>query len=388
MVTKEALLYVKKELGRGTSRVEIRRKLSQNGWRDEDIDTAIKKVYSPQYFENAPTRDEVIRIGPKIDYPLTDINLKSTILALVLILIMLIVYMIYGYNNYIFGPERALTGSFEKMANAKTFSFDGEINMTISSADDIDKQPSVDQIFTQIVNFGNNTQTYSFKLSGEVDAGESENINSEAKLIVSSSFAPIVNMDIRKVDELAYFKINGVLGKQFGEKISETGRWYEYDLADLQHYRVQVDMESAETNTNVENLNNLATKKSPIQNFKRVRAETLNSRRVNHFTYTVDEGNLSAFIDEFGVLYLSDYDDVKLYVDAISEFVDESEISNGHIWIGADGYIYKIRFDIVFKDLSNSDTLTQFEVSLAFDNYDKPIEIKTPDDTVSVDDLF
>ncbi|QQS38720.1 hypothetical protein IPM62_05035 [Candidatus Woesebacteria bacterium] len=358
MVTKELLVYIRKQMAKDTSPAELRLKLKNAGWKNEDVEQAFNNIYSKYFMTVSDTFESVKEQYTRKKVSASKMLIYYFVFGSLFFLVTSVFYIRYARENFITNPQDAFYVASKNITETASLSYQIRVNATFTDKsigkDDLE---SVGSFTHALVDLANNTQSYFLEMTGQIDKA-TKMISSDIDLKLSS---PLVTSSKLKgqaviVQDKIYYRFDWpeATGVFFDE--NESNNWLiNNDLDNSNPFQIEDQSQNIEVKV------------------KRIRKEVLDGKNVNYFVFDTTMRDVADLIRQFPLAR-------NLVGEIFGEIyqTDSYSIRNGKAWIGEDGFLYMISFDIVSDPVKNSDLISEIQVEIGLSDYGVPVQIPVP----------
>ena len=411
MIDQQLLDYIKKELGMGVSKEEIKNILLSNGWQDNDIEEVFNfKEPSEEIIPNNIPRQSDVNPVSLSEQPLSSnlpetklsedvISTKSSkkplkIIISIILALMLIGGSVFAYFYYFESPERIVAKMLENMSNVKSLEYKGQMAVEVETL-----TTSSISYFLEKADNSKEKQKESalLDLSGSFDINnlDSPKLVSSIK-ITSDVIEENTEASIIINDEVYYFKLTDIPNIFFDASFLED-KWVSVDLKEIKKYLEEEgkgeDVEEFEKQKKIlleektEQIKEI-TKKANVYIITKKSIDEINGKKAYRYAFTMSREKIIDLFSEINKLI----SDEPLIKDEdrqeVMEILKDVEMPSGEVWIGKeDLLLYKIKIDYTLENIE-METVADFDIDLEFSNHNKEIKVDIPSSTKTLEEIF
>lgn len=382
MPNKELIDYIKQNLSQGISKIETRKNLLKEGWKEEDIEEGFKGA--------APSLAPSIISTAKPGFNFFKKFLNKKFLALFFVALISIVALVVFYYVQR-SPDRVIRAMAAKMQDIKSF----HLRASFEAKGGI--LPITNSLLPSVAPDSQQANSVNIRLDGDVDVSDYKNplisLNYNPD---SGGTADIFKAEARLIDKIIYFKLSGTPGVESIDLGLFKNRWIEIDLEAIKSQIGQLGVGSGIQEQVIENqltdeqigqLKNLAGQ-TKIFDFQETSGdEIVGGVKSYHYKFVLDKEGLKKFIIEAGKIINGDQLSEKDLIQ-LDESLGRVKQAEGEFWIGKKNrLLYKAKFDYKATK-KDSEAFIEFTSVINLSDFNEPVNIEKPGDVMSIQEII
>ncbi len=394
MITQELIAYIRAERSRGTPIETIRKNLASQGWAEIDLaeaerlmtpvtppPTAETEVASVPAFTRMPTREEVaasataqVSVRPIATHKKRKWGLFITLLVLILVLIGGAYAFAQGYI-----PLPGKSNTLFNSAEATSVTFD--IAFTVDATeltDSVKKDLGIDE--SKAV----------FRMTGSSDSSTLGNPKLDANFTLDGGELA-ANFDTRVLNNMLYARVTKAPDLGFFTLDPFMNKWYSFDYkkgSSLVPIPTEQQLFDSYTPAQKAELKRI-TKEAHIVKAKRdLLPKNIDGIFVWHYSFDLDKEGTKKYLTDISTYLAQENPEIATRInEGAASAIDNIAELKGEAWIGiSDGLPYKISLDVSVLPLDTPEVL-KITVLGTFSNWNKPVVIEAPENSVPFEDI-
>ncbi len=337
---------------------------------------------------------------------LTKNHTWTIVVVSVLVGVLGIAGVAWGFLRYSSSREAKIFASFEKLSAVKSFSFEG----TVLAKGEINPSQAMLAPLSGLSSSILNTDTSSssalihteveLSFRGSQDDSIQDNPASEVSYSVmvkqGDEIYPEVTLNSVAKDKKIALRVPQIPMLGSFDLSSLNNQWVELDIAALQEQFAgiipedvtkKLEAKNAEDLKKLENVKKIVARKPPIKVTKRFAVETLDGVRTQPYGFTLNRKNAEAVIQklvEQSVQTGVTPEDAQM----LREVLVNVKKFDGTVWLGQkNGLPYRIKLFLQFTD-PETQKLVDANMTWNFKGFNQPVTISFPTNTMSVEQAF
>jgi len=397
-MNEQGLNYVKQQLTAGINPQALKQAMIAGGWQSADVDTLISaatgtnltipetpqsasvinptlaSVINPTLLAENPRSASVINPTLVAENPRSKPKLGLVFLAIVILVIILGLIGIY----FFYSPQRVFAQIVAKSSSIKSYSYNYNVTADISAS-------SGSNTFSEVGAFFTKPSKFSMNLSGATDITDA--LKPQSNIVLDGNWAMGATVqkvagEIRYIDNNLYVKASTL--PQFGfDLTSILDMWVKIDSTQL-NQSVGSDVQTQLSADEIAKIQKVYSRNSFIKFSSLPKIEKINNDTTLHYIYTVDNEKLLAFVNDYSTTILG------LPSDSLDQNSLKSSLPtiSGNIWVGILDFLPR-KFDLNLGVKADSMIPVDAKVVIGgtMTNFNKPVSIETPLDTVGLDEV-
>lgn len=378
MIDKKLKDYIDSQIEKGVSVFDLRKVLDEEGWRKDDIDTAMQAATS---INEGGEGEKNNRLG-KI------IKSKGLLLFLLLVVLIIAAGSLFGYFYIYLAPEKVMARSIVKMQQVETLKYSGTASIKI------DNQTGQDQ--NKLGDYGSGLVLPTIPtevivdFSGGGDTASNSNSKSYVIFEVKVNQEFVAKAEARSLGKILYLNFHDLMDFEYFDLKSLTNKWIRFDLAELTKdytgYQLGEGDELSLSEEEEVELWELIIENPPFTVSEKLESEKIDDRDMYHYKVKIEKRNLEIIIIRVLEMLAGETME-QAGKDDFHQVMANIDFADVEVWVGKkDLYVYKYKFSLTTKD--TMDNLFIFNLEMKFNNHNQPVDVSVPSETSSIEEVF
>lgn len=396
MSEEKLISYIKESLEKGAPKEKLTEKLVEAGWEEEKIKDAFAQIEEDEPNEEAEEVPISTNVAESVSADgrtaVSSSSKKSLTISLILAGVLVLGVVAYGFSTFFTSSGSDLESRiWSAVSEVESVAYEGGI----TSSANLPSAPASTSTDAGVLSLGFSAATTFSEESPRAWSDFTLSLNGMA-----------LEVETRSIDTDLYFKV--AMQEDESSFVSQiispfSDRWIYLSLEDLENSPLwsmsnmpdqeMADYEElkAKYEQKMEEAKRILRNASILEFGEQVGTETVAGVEATQYPLTIDKEALKQAASELFDLYAEDmyaeYNVTEAEKEEIrtqaTEIIDEIQIENGYLWVGDDSLPRKVSADISSQSQSGTTS-----VEVVFSDYNVPVEVEAPEESVSFEELF